>query len=136
MSKHVIRVKFRNESGVDGGGLTRELFPLFWSSLQYTHFDGNVEKIPVSVPRSADEYETFGRILSHGFVLTGFSPQCSLQAINIHFCVPPSEFERRPTASTCSMTLCLPTTYQSFSVFVREFTEVLENSHMWSFDAL
>ena len=67
--------------------------------------------------------------------ITG-KPQCSLQAINIHFCVPPSEFERRPTASTCSMTLCLPTTYQSFSVFVREFTEVLENSHMWSFDAL
>lgn len=45
-----IRVTFRNETGMDMGGLTTELFPLFWNSLESTHFDGNVEKVPILTP--------------------------------------------------------------------------------------
>ena len=71
---HEIRVTFCNESGLDAGGLTRELFPLFWSSLQMKHFDGHVEKVPVLVPGFENDYLTLGRILSHGFVLTGYFP--------------------------------------------------------------
>ena len=289
----------------------RELFPLFWNSLECTHFDGFTEKVPVLVPRPATEYIALGKILSHGFVLTGYfllsismmcvvylisgvdqvsddtlnhsffnfldpqeamalksclsekkviedkkdivialfsrlnatttptsanleeltkkvakhtlvcqpyfalgqmrkgmlashptlwqtcdpmvasslynallpdaahvwdmvvepiftnpsearvfdyfrcfiftisvhllckllqfvtgKPQCGLQSIKVSFCVPIREFERHPTASTCSMNLCILTTYETFSSFVKELTEVLNNSHMWSFDAL
>ena len=67
--------------------------------------------------------------------ITG-KPQVSLNTINVSFCVPASEFERRPTASTCGSTISIPTTYKSFSSFLNEFTQVLQNSHMWSFDAL
>ena len=63
-------------------------------------------------------------------------PQCGLQSIQVNFHVPESDFRRRPTSSTCSMTVSLPATYDSFNSFEKEFTEVLNNSHMWSYDAL
>ena len=56
------------------GGLTRELFPLFWNSLKSTHFDGSVEKVPILTPKSAQDFFVFGEILSHGYVLTGYFP--------------------------------------------------------------
>lgn len=43
--------------------------------------------------------------------ITG-KPQCSINDIKVTFCVSATNFERRPTASTCSMTLCLPTEYE------------------------
>lgn len=308
---HEIRVKFQNERGLDGGGLTRELFPLFWSAVEGYFFDGNIEKVPLTTPRPENDYVILGKILSHGFVLTSYfptmisivcasylvsgstemsndvllqsflnfvdthearalnlclsakrlleeekedvialfsrlhsttiptsenleqliytvakftliiqpffvlermrrgmieshrslwqtcdpevttqlfqallptttqvwdmvsepvlrtpneakmfdffrrfvfslsidflcrllqfitgKPQCSLNTIKVSFCQPASDFERRPTASTCGMTICLPTTYASFASFSREFKEILQNSQMWSFDAL
>ena len=308
---HEIRVTFHGERGLDAGGLTRELYPLFWNSLQSSFFDGNIEKVPMVTPRSETDYVVIGKILSHGFVLTGFfplyisvvcasyllsgisnvsddtllhsffnfldlneakalqtclsekrileeeqdniislfarfnstavptstnleqltknvakyallcqpyfaldkmrsgmlashpslwtqcnpvvasslfialmpsaiqvwemviepefnssiearvfdyfrrfihsismellckllqyitgKPQCSINSIKVTFCLPASEFERRPTASTCASTVCLPTNYESFSSFSKEFSEILRNSHMWSFDAL
>ena len=63
------------------------------------------------------------------------SPQCGLKEITIQFCVPTS-FTRRPTATTCGMVLQLPTTHESFSTLSHEFIEVLDNSHMWSFDGI
>ena len=48
---HEVRVKFDGECGVDAGGLTHELFPVFWNSLQSIFFDGNQEKVPMVMPR-------------------------------------------------------------------------------------
>ena len=59
---------------MDAGGLTRELFPVFWNSLQSIFFDGNQEKVPMVMPRSETDYVVLGKILSHGFVLTGYFP--------------------------------------------------------------
>ena len=74
LCNHEIRVSFRSERGLDAGGLTRELFPLFWSSLESNFFDGNIEKVPMVTPRPDMDYVFLGKILSHGFVLTGFFP--------------------------------------------------------------
>ena len=68
----------------------------------------------------------------HHFI-TG-KPQCGLQSITVQFHTPSSEFQRRPTSSTCSMTLDLPTTYDSFTSFSSEFSYVLNNSRLWLFD--
>lgn len=64
------------------------------------------------------------------------SPQCGLQTIRIQFAVPESSFTRRPTASTCRMILYLPITHETFTSFAHEVNEILENSHLWSFDGL
>ena len=61
--------------------------------------------------------------------MTG-KPQCSVNSIKVTFCLPVSDFERRPIASTCGSTLCLPTSYESFSSFSKEFNQILQNSHV------
>ncbi len=72
--KKELRVRFRGESGVDGGGLSRELFPAFWQSAEQRVFEGHVEKIPLVTPETADLFLLMGTILSHGYVLTGYFP--------------------------------------------------------------
>lgn len=69
-------VTFRNERGFDGGGLHRELFPIFWHAVEQRMMEGNAEKVPILTPRSAKYFYTLGLILSHGYVLTGFVPMC------------------------------------------------------------
>ena len=38
--------------------------------------DGRIEKIPVLNPKYAKCYYPMGKILSHGYVLTGYLPMC------------------------------------------------------------
>ena len=75
-----------------------------------------------------------GRLCSLLHFITG-KPQCGLQSITVQF-PPSSEFQRRPTSSTCSMTLDLPTTYDSFTSFSSEFSYILNNSPLWLFDTV
>ncbi len=63
------------------------------------------------------------------------SPQCSLRSIKVSFNRLPPGLQRRPTANTCSACLALPSTYESFATFSREFSCLLENSHLWAFDS-
>ena len=39
-----IWVVFRGESGVDTGGLTRELFSVFWTAVEGVYFDGMLRR--------------------------------------------------------------------------------------------
>ena len=71
-----VQVSFRGELGVDGGGLIRELYPLFWKAVECDMMDGRIEKIPVLNPKYAKCYYPMGKILSHGYVLTGYLPMC------------------------------------------------------------
>lgn len=41
--------------------------------------------------------------------------------VTVNFNMPSSDFGRWPTASTCVMMVCIPTTYESFA---KEFTEI------------
>ena len=71
-----IRVKFKNEPSMDGGGLTREVFPTFWHRVESLLLEGNIEKVPVITPMMVQHYFQLGRILSHGYVLTRYFPLC------------------------------------------------------------
>ena len=106
-----------------------------WAMVKVPEFNGPVEA------RVFDYFRRFIFSLSVEMLcrllqfVTG-KPQWSLNIINVTFCIPASDFERRPTASTCGSTVCIPTTYESFSSFSNEFTQILQNSHMWTFDAI
>ncbi len=72
-----IRVSFRNEQGYDVGGLTRELFAAFWVAAETVLLEGGSARVPIMHPQSTEIYRHLGRILSHGYILTGFFPLCS-----------------------------------------------------------
>ncbi len=76
--------------------------------------------------------ENLGKFLQF---VTG-TPQCALQHVKIVFNSTGESFARRPVASTCSMSLNLPTSYNSFSIFSAEFQSILDNMQMWAFDAI
>ena len=64
------------------------------------------------------------------------SPICGIQHIDVGFNAATSSFTRQPSANTCASTIHLPTTYTSFSSFAQEFGCILDNSHLWTFDAM
>lgn len=65
---------------------------------------------------------------------TGSSLMTSV-SINVTFNSTPPGYTRSPGANTCSSTLILPTSYQSFMEFKSEFVGILNNSDMWYMDA-
>ena len=70
------RVRFVNELGMDGGGLKREVITTFWQLFQDRLLEGEREKVPILSPEYGSKYYHIGRILSHGYLLTGFFPLC------------------------------------------------------------
>ena len=88
-----LRVKFDGEAGVDGGGLTRELFPVFWKSVENKLCEGLSIKVPMITPEYASHFFHLGRILSHGFVLTGFLPICLASSFLCHLLSPDFEID-------------------------------------------
>ena len=64
--------------------------------------------------------------------ITGFSV-CSNKKIKVLF-NSMEGFERRPRANTCTMTLHLPISYESYTTSSDEFTSVINNRNMWFFD--
>eukprot|EP00112_Aurelia_sp_Birch-Aquarium-sp1_P016971 Seg3891.2 transcript_id=Seg3891.2/GoldUCD/mRNA.D3Y31 product="E3 ubiquitin-protein ligase TOM1-like" protein_id=Seg3891.2/GoldUCD/D3Y31 len=69
-------VRFEGETGDDFDGLTREFFSIFWSDFTQK-LPGNARRYfavdPCSV-MSIDDLKAVGRILVHGFLLTGYLP--------------------------------------------------------------
>ena len=45
-------------------------------------------------------------------------------------------FQRRPTANTCTPSLCFSVAYLSYSDFHTEFLALLNSSHLWHFDSI
>ena len=77
------RVKFMDEQGIDGGGLTREVISCFWHMFRERLMEGEEEKVPILSPKYDSKYYQMGQILSHGFLLTGFFPLCFNQPFTI-----------------------------------------------------
>ncbi|XP_031329678.1 uncharacterized protein LOC116181908 isoform X2 [Photinus pyralis] len=75
-----LSVQFVDEKGVDGGGLTVELFTIFWNEIfaSHTYFKGNdvlVPYIPLHKLRKLKgDFKILGRILGHMMLLTGTFP--------------------------------------------------------------
>ncbi|CAH0563045.1 unnamed protein product [Brassicogethes aeneus] len=75
----MIKVTFENEQGLDFGGLTKELFSVFWEKCVLEFFRGEnrmVPFLPLSKMRKGvdKKFPVIGRILTHGIILTKYIP--------------------------------------------------------------
>ena len=65
---------FDDETGLDFGGLTQELFSTFWEAVWDKYFEGETAKVPFvppqSIANSKAAFNAIGRVLTHGWVLT------------------------------------------------------------------
>jgi hypothetical protein len=73
-----LHVEFTGEPGDDFGGLTKEMFTVFWNEVTRQLFTGEHCVIPVSplhrIKPDAWKFVSLGRILSHTMALTGNIP--------------------------------------------------------------
>ena len=80
--EHYLQVCFVGEDGVDGGGLLKDMFSVFWIEAFNTYFTGENVFVPfLSIARQNEAnriYPLLGRILSHSTAL--------LQTIPVRFC--------------------------------------------------
>jgi hypothetical protein len=74
-SEHPLRIKYENEKAVDGGGVSRDMFSGFWEEAYKKMFDGCQLLTPVIHPQvDMRVLPIIGRILSHGYLTSGFLP--------------------------------------------------------------
>ncbi|KAK4882299.1 hypothetical protein RN001_005618 [Aquatica leii] len=72
-----LSVIFSNELGVDGGGLTKELFNIFFKEIESKYFRGEDCLVPfleLNKMKEKDNFIIIGRILEHMLLLTGTIP--------------------------------------------------------------
>ena len=70
-----VTFKFNNEEGMDMDGVKREVYSLFWEGAMMRFFDGSNTVVPKMGPEIQDnDLDALGRIINHGFVLTGIFP--------------------------------------------------------------
>lgn len=72
-----LNVKFTDEMGVDGGGLTKEVFNIFFDQCESSFFLGEdclVPYLPLNRRNEIENFVNIGRILQHMLVLTGTIP--------------------------------------------------------------
>lgn len=72
-----LNIQFSDEMGIDGGGLTKEVFSIFFEQCENLFFIGEDCLIPYLPLNRRNEVENFvkiGRILQHMFVLTSTIP--------------------------------------------------------------
>ncbi|XP_071852784.1 uncharacterized protein [Apostichopus japonicus] len=73
-----LNVKFEGEEGADFGGLTRDMFSMFWTEAGRLYFAGEgamVPRVPLHKHRAMKgDYITLGAILSHTAALTHVVP--------------------------------------------------------------
>ena len=69
--EYPIDIEFESEEAIDHGGVQREMFSAFWEQAYLQPFEGATILIPLLHPQTDT---VFGRILSHGYLVTGFLP--------------------------------------------------------------
>ena len=70
-----LRIAFERERGFDLGGVYRDMLSAFWDAAYSTLFDGAGVLTPVLHPQiNPRSLSVLGRILSHGYLSSGFFP--------------------------------------------------------------
>lgn len=73
--EHPIDIEFENEEAIDHGGVQREMFSAFWEQAYVRLFEGATILTPLIHPQTDTTiFPVLGRILSHGYLVTGFLP--------------------------------------------------------------
>ena len=75
MVKSFITIRFSNECGLDFDGIKREAYSLFWENAIPRYFEGTCTLVPRVSPGIDEKvYTILGRLLWHGYVLSGVFP--------------------------------------------------------------
>ncbi len=70
-----LRISFKDERGVDVGGLYRDMLSAFWDQAYCNLFDGGSLLTPVLHPQvDLGALPVLGKVLSHGYLNSGFLP--------------------------------------------------------------
>lgn len=72
-----LQVEFLGELGIDGGGLTTEMFNIFFQQCESVYFHGEeclVPFLPLNRRNEIENFKVIGRIVQHMLVLTGTLP--------------------------------------------------------------
>ncbi len=70
-----LEMEFTGEQAVDIGGVSRDAMAAFWQSAFERLFDGNKLLVPVISPHiDMSILPGLGKILSHGYLCTGYLP--------------------------------------------------------------
>lgn len=70
-----LRIKFKDKIGIDTGGLYREMLCVFWQSVYENVFDGGCLLTPdVRPDTDLSALPVIGKIISHGYICSGFLP--------------------------------------------------------------
>ena len=75
ISWSMLNFTLEGEPGIDMDGVKRDIYTTFWQDVVDRFFEGNSTFIPRVGPDVDDsDYNTFGRVISHCFLLTGIFP--------------------------------------------------------------
>lgn len=75
LKQYPLHMSFVGELGVDLGGVSRDVITGFWLDAYVSMFDGSNLLIPsVSPHTNLSQLASIGKILSHGYMCTGFLP--------------------------------------------------------------
>lgn len=70
-----IHIKYSSEEALDYGGVQRDMFSAFWEVVYSKFFEGATLLIPMVHPHmDMTIYPILGRVLSHGYLVTGHLP--------------------------------------------------------------
>lgn len=73
--EYPIDIEFESEEAIDHGGVQREMFSAFWEQAYLQLFEGATILTPLIHPQTdTTVFPVLGRILSHGYLVTGFLP--------------------------------------------------------------
>ena len=75
VGEYPLSVKYKGENAVDDGGVQRDVFSAFWVEAYIHLFEGAKTLIPMVQPGiDISTFSIIGRIISHGYLASGFLP--------------------------------------------------------------
>ncbi len=75
VGEYPIYIQFSKEPALDYGGVQRDMYSAFWNEAYSKLFEGATLLVPLVHPQiDMAVYPILGRILSHGYLVTGFLP--------------------------------------------------------------
>lgn len=77
LNEYPIHISYESEMADDQGGVTRDMLSAFWEEAYRLHFDGATILVPLIHPQTdITQFRTLGKIISHGYLVSGYLPVC------------------------------------------------------------
>lgn len=87
-----IKIKYGGEQAIDDGGVQRDMYSAFWEEAYSKFFDGATNLIPMVHPQiDMKVFRVLGRIISHGYLVSGHLPVRIVLPTLINMILGPTE---------------------------------------------